>query len=464
MTLRAALENPGDLFRPLRVHAPEVREIPRQTALIVDGGGTLKQSISVAEAQAQLIAAFHDERLDSLRRRDLRGAPRCFFDGPKPLAETPAVMQALLDRIADQQQKSAVLAAVLQYLEHFDPANPGLVKLGQWLDTVVRSWPWPWKERATQFRLFDVANAPARLAKEVLEGDMPSDKVLVEVGLPEAVAAGALGEAVFAAGCASVATLKGNAAMAPQQRLLSWGKRGDRFGYDRLFPEFTSALLSPFSQSEPSDEHRNRIMSELDAIAGDPRVRPAKWAGVQDRAPEAYATLLQWLTKASVYQFFDIVDRVAEQHMWRYRRAFWTAYLEAGHIDRAWVVFGANGARLAKQAAVQSGEKGLAQFGRLDSGGGKTPDHAALIMVIGDLTIAEWSHNGKYNIWRRGDRTTPKLFRSTYHPDELRNAPIDGSHTSADKFNWQRNVAAIIRSETLRSTPMNKWQPGAQRR
>jgi hypothetical protein len=71
-------------------------------------------------------------------------------------------------------------------------------------------------------------------------------------------------------------------------------------------------------------------------------------------------------------------------------------------------------------------------------------------MRIGDLTVVEWSHNGKWNVWKRGDRNAPTLFRQNdrgrpdYRPQELMNAPTNGSHTSQ----WRWTVADIIRRET----------------
>ena len=142
-----------------------------------------------------------------------------------------------------------------------------------------------------------------------------------------------------------------------------------------------------------------------------------------------------------------MVDR---PDMWAERRRFWTAYLKANLISEAWVVFGADGARRADQASRRLEDKGLSMFGRLASGGGRTSEHAALVMRIGDLTIVEWSHNGKWNIWKRADRSAPALFRQNdrgrpdYQPQELMNAPTSGSHTSQ----WRWTVADIVRRET----------------
>jgi hypothetical protein len=463
MTLKAVLEAPDDLLRSLKFRTPAVTALARAVRAINDRGQVSGADEPIADLQERIALAVQNRAIDALRPRELRRSPNGFFDGPRPIARDAATREAVLALIAKRQQKSAVLAAIFQFLERFDPGDLDVVRVGQWLDEIVRQWDWSWRERAVEYELFRAGDAPERLARAVLASDQLPSRVLDDIGLPEAIATGALGEAAFAAACQL--TLRSNEAdvVRLQQRLIGWGHGGSRFGFDRLFPLYVSALLDPWANVEPPEEHRRVIMRELEEYAGDPRIRSAKWNVIKDRAPSAYDILLRWLTKLSVYQFFDIVDRVADRNMWAYRRAFWTAYLEAGHIEQAWVVFGENGARLARLAAKQSGDKSLGYFGKLESGGGRTPDHAALVMRIGSLTIAEWSHNGKYNIWRSGDRTAPKLFEDRYEPDELRFGTIDGSHSGNEYFSWQQNVARIIRNETRRATNMAAWRPERRR-
>lgn len=465
MTLKATLNESADLFRLLRVHAPQVRDIAREANKIIYKGGTIGQEVSVADIQEKLVAAFKQGKLANLNRRELRQVPRGFFDGPLPIAIEAPLRENVLQLIGNRRQKSAVLASVFQYLEWFDPQNEALKLVGEWLDEVVRGWSWPWHDRAIRYQLFKVNEAPSRLAVTVLNNGMPVHRVLEDIGLHEFSATGALVEYAFAAACLFVSRTDQSKVVVLQERLIAWANRGSGFSYEKLFPLYVSALLEPWESLEPTEVHRRAIIGELEEYAGDPRVRPAKWNVVKDRAPKAYAVLLRWLTKASVYQFFDIVDRVTDNEiMWKYRRAFWTSYLEVGHIEQAWVVFGASGQRLARQLAKESDDKGLMYFGKLAKGGSRSPNHTALVVKIGDLTIAEWSHNGKYNIWKKNDAGAPKLFQDYYQPDDLRLAPIDGSHTSSENFGWQRTVAAIIKNETGRSTPTSDWQPNKRRR
>lgn len=464
MTLKAALANASNILAPLRVKAPDMREFTQATSKIIDDGGSLLTPISTEDIQHLIRNKFEKGALSSISRRELRSAPKGFFDGPAPLASDRTLFTSILSEIRDRQQRSAVIVAIFQYLEYYNEHHEEIDLLGRWLDQVAQNWDWPWKYRAEKHHLFSVRKAPTLLAEAVLNSALSADAVLEEIGLSTAAASGYLGEAAFRTACLNLKSIDPISAPESQTKLIAWSNRGGEFAFQRQFASFASALLTPWAHVEPTDEHRANITMVLEGYAGDPRTRPAKWGSLSDQYPEAYAILLRWLTKASVYQFFDIVDRTADQNMWKYRRAFWTSYLEAGHIEQAWVVFGANGQHLARQAAKKSDDRGLMSFGKLIRGSGKSPDHAALIMKIGDLTIAEWSHNGKYNIWGRRDKFAPKLFQSEYDSDELRGAPVEKSHIGADRYYWQSDIASTIKSATGLITPTNSWKPSRKSR
>lgn len=228
--------------------------------------------------------------------------------------------------------------------------------------------------------------------------------------------------------------------------------------YPPAFPDAARALLLPWDGEDPPADHRARLIEVLEQLGGgDPRTKPAAWRAVKEQAPQAYSVLMRWLTRASVFQFFDIVDQSLASDpqgrlMWAYRRRFWTSYLlgedGAPEIEEAWVAFGADGAWLAKKAARENSEAGLAAFGRQED---KSGSHAALIMRIGDLVVVDWSHNAKCNFWRKGDRGIPALYRDSYPRGTLYSAPEQHSHVAPANFSWQRKFAEIIEGRSFYS-------------
>ena len=108
------------------------------------------------------------------------------------------------------------------------------------------------------------------------------------------------------------------------------------------------------------------------------------------------------VAQATLSQFLEVVDRVAERQQWHYRRAFWTAYIERRVVSNAWVAFGTTGAQVARRLADDSADTLMRHFAAL---GGAGTDQAVLLLHIGDLIIADWSHNGRFGF---GGNETPR--------------------------------------------------------
>jgi EH_Signature domain len=78
--------------------------------------------------------------------------------------------------------------------------------------------------------------------------------------------------------------------------------------------------------------------------------------------------------------------------------------------------------------------------------GGAAADQAVLLLRIGDLTIADWSHDGKLRIWRRGT-AAPELNLKSYSAPDLRlDSDFELVHLPPD--GWQQRTEAYIRRHT----------------
>lgn len=454
--LLVLLENDDVLTKGLKVRAPEPLLLRRAVeAIRLDVREVnLEATGALQERVAALLKAAPDTLL---RRNDLRESCKTFLSPPRAPGRHEEIGSAILQQIKQAERRAALFALLDAYLDGFSADDDDVVRLARSLQSLTKRWPWregdPWPDRISTFHLLDPNAAPKALAKAVLSSDFEVMRVLDAAGLTtEGRRTGGLAEAAFSQGCASVAATNAGAVIAPQHRLIQWAGASGTLRYPRAWPDYANALFKPWSKTEPAKLHKAMIMEHAMAYASDPRINVARWRPVKDTMGEAYDTLVRWLTQASVRQFFDIVSQTMTDRpdMWAERRKFWTQYLDAEMISAAWVAFGSDGASLATRAASRTNDKSLAMFGRLGSGGGRSPQHAALIMRIGDLTIAEWSHSGKWNIWTSKDKRHPDLFRHNgrrlpdYDPSELMNAPTSGSHTSG----WHYKIAQVIRNET----------------
>lgn len=468
--LASLLSRPDALSGRLKVRPVEPTALQKLVTNMPGVAGSRLNPEQTGALQQRLHEAAAANAVDALRSRDLREACKVFLHAPAPLIDNTETTEAILRRVQAKEQRSALLALVAAYIDGFREdeqfaAFAGRVRqlVGRWTGRPIAPWP----ELHKSVGLFDPTKAPANIAAAVLGGQQPPTQVLARLGLDTTIRQrGGLAEAAFIAATRVVAAKRGQSVIPLQERIIEWVRDSDgRLVFARAFPDAVAALLLPWADADPPDDHRARLIDVLQALGGgDPRTKPGAWRAVREQAAQAYAVLMRWLTRASVFQFFDIVDRSlardpAGRTMWAYRRRFWTSYLlgedGAPTIEEAWVAFGDEGAWLARQAARENNEAGLAAFGTQEDRSGT---HAALIMRIGDWTIVDWSHNAKCNFWRKGATGAPHLYQSRYPTGALYSAPRKYPHSSPSTYTWQKTFAEIIEARRF-YVERRSWRP-----
>ena len=237
-------------------------------------------------------------------------------------------------------------------------------------------------------------------------------------------------------------------------RLLDWAKRlASPVQKSRHRVAFADALLKPWYRKRPPDTVKSTLITFFVGAYGDPRMeghRQYQWKGV---APEAISVLMGWLAGDTLRGFMRVLERTADE-IWSFRRKFWMAFYDAGHIEEAWLALGSDARLVARKLLVD--ERGMG-FGRLE--GGAAPNQSVLLLKIGHLVFTEWSHNGSLRAYEDGERGTPKLYETEYHGTDLR-APISMDfhggvnvnpelrHMNSTGGTWQRKARDFIRQQT----------------
>jgi hypothetical protein len=229
--------------------------------------------------------------------------------------------------------------------------------------------------------------------------------------------------------------------------LIDWGTADGELRYPTHAGGLAHALLLPWTKTSVSEDIQKRVQNFLVERYGDPRLQAKRWNMVND---DAKRVIFSWLAKDSLNQFLDVVGTTAKAHQWEYRRAFWMAYFKAGHISESWVVFARNPAANARRLAAQMDNPSMRSFGEFQQSSGATADQAVLLLKIGALTVADWSHDGACRIWKGSNQAVPELYwhgRKGYVKHGLTDG-CDFQKTHWPQGNWQAEAAKFIGKHT----------------
>lgn len=208
-------------------------------------------------------------------------------------------------------------------------------------------------------------------------------------------------------------------------------------------PFIAKALLYPYIEREPDDELRLQIIDTLVRLYKDPRLNATGWAEVDS---DLVSILLRWLTAESFEMLMEVLNSSNQSMQWRSRERFWRRYIQKGYVKEAWVAFGPDAERQAAKL-IRSGElRSRGSFGVLDRSQIQG-HHSVLLMRIGDLTISEWTHDGKVRFYRSRNSAAPALYKLRYNPDVLR-GDTKTDHYKVHLGDWQYDVAQYIREVT----------------
>lgn len=442
-----------------------------QRSKLAELAANLPEAVLTAKPPRDIRQLAHEilECLDSgsqLSRRQVREAAWCLWHKDTQLAGQPDVLKAILEAVSEAVRPSAFNSLATAFADYFDPGMAGVDAVSSCLQRLADRWDTPWSRLHKDFAFFDTRIGPERLAAAVIAQNRPAPDIIREYDI------GAMGAKSGYVRAVTVSLLDqlANGAEPDHLRRLekveryALDERGEP-SFDGLLGKIAEALLKPFGQSRPEQTIRDRFLSLLLRLLGDPRVPSSRnrWHHV----PAFLTAIVRgWLTEQSLRQFLDIVDQTAVEHMWKYRRAFWEAVYDAGLISEAWVAFGPLGQRLVRQHFDRN-----ASFARLETDGKSVEQgHAVLLLKVGDGIIADWSHNGKYNIWKSSsDRTAPRLYKSVYGSDEVRivasgsghyetSTLISRSHMGSENYGWQNHVAQILYEMTGIRVPQSKYR------
>lgn len=400
------------------------------------------------------------EGLSSLSKRQIRRSPWVIFDGfegAPALASDPGFVDLFVTELVARKAHRAITELLTCFLFFYPERLSTFDRLRHLL--AVRLLPLGgsprmehWRDCVHSCRLLE-ADAPETVARRIAESaGLPND-TLASCGLKGMLCEGNLVREAFGQWLAQAGQgmCSGTLSPADLKRILDYALVGDgdqfRLRFGSLRVELADRLLRPFAEGHPTQAHRALVKEFVLRHYGDPRIVGGRgWQGVCD---QARGVVLRWLVTTTLEDFFRLLEHAAEtdataRRHWRYRKAFWDAYLRAGHMRDAWVALGPK----ARDAAGRFLSEESKAYGRIE-GAGVQQNHSVLLLRIGDLTISEWSHSGKVRIWNGNSRHAPTFYDGQYTRSDVTTEPkAEGSHHGSERGTWQANFAGYILQET----------------
>ena len=407
-----------------------------------------------------LIEKARNSGIPSFTLRELRwlaGALWRKVDGGC-IAENSELLSEYLRKIISLRKRSHFRALAWSYLYHFsldELDKLGFIEVVNALVEMLDFAPTKWQERHEHWGIFSGADAVQSIAEHFLSADN-NEQAIAEaakkIGLDNQLTHSGIAPAAFRTAMRKYANVPQEEQENYLDSLIAWhGFATQTAGFCN--PDYAEGLLCPWIGKKPPEGIHSKTRQVLLATLGDPRIQQEKWLGVDDNAR---TVMFRWLIEVSLEQFFSVITHVAQygegEHMWERRKHFWYAFYRRGALSEAWVAFGRKGTAYLRRS---SDEVHYAEVG------GAQPNHAVLLMRIGNLTIADWNVNGRCHIWHSGNPNIPKFYENSYSAYELGkgNDESDQSFVHVANGNWRSEVANYIRDRTGIDIPYTQYAP-----
>lgn len=408
------------------------------------------------EAMWRQVAAIWRQRrsLAGLSPKVMRKMPYLLYFVPQSgyrFIDVPNFVPTYLHYLEQRPTSRTVRTMLKLFLQEYPVGSRSFDIVRLFLKQILQKLQTPtleeWRRRVDQYGLLDAR--PVQLASHLLTAADP-EFIVRDAGMNEEWNAWGILREARAIIWDQVETRIRASRNLPfdVERFIRSSARAGRLRIISEKERIALALVRPFENDPPPIDVRKKIVDFFVVTCardyGDPRIQRANWATVDKSVVES---LKKWMVEETLEDFFRLFDQTSNQYQWRYREAFWKAYLRRGYIREAWVVLGKNARSVVKTARDVSVEK----YGKLL---GALSTQSALLMRIDDLIIAEWTENGSIRIWMDGQPGAPELYATEYDSTILRSSDVAFEHRGSPNGLWQRQVAEYIEAYTgLRVSP-----------
>lgn len=220
--------------------------------------------------------------------------------------------------------------------------------------------------------------------------------------------------------------------------------------------DYYEAILSPFQKTVPSADVQKVLTGTLVRKFDDPRI--ADWprlAGVngEERKSACLSTIKRWLSIEYLDLFIRIIEATAVDHQFKPRKRFWLKYFEKGVISDLTLILASDANAVARKTRGEASDSEYMKWASLNLA---LTNQSVLLMRLGDLVIAEWSHSGAMRFWKAGSKEAPEFHLREYNAADLRSGSIRvkvggdyrDSIVHTPNGQWMRSASDAIEFQT----------------
>ena len=373
--------------------------------------------VNADEIIARARQKFVSQSGDDLTEKEMRALAYLSLS----LSESDAFFSGFFSRIQVAKSRRIISALFSSYVMNFDKDDPVVLRASEIIkknrDLLSKSWV----RRLDNCDLLAPKKIEKQLADRIIEkGD--DRQVFEDAGLIGAFAGSLLVQNTMIVLAKTVG------------RRVEKGDTGALYDFlkmicvgDRIKPQAGAAALiaglKPFMDNAPSAHLKGLLQNIFINSFSDPRVSTSQWPELSQRdgggqlRAECMGLIKRWLNFEAIELFFKVIAAHAPDEQFEPRRTLWQSYFDQEFVGDAHIILGPSAALTARRLKKEDETARGLLWGDLT---GANPDQSVLLMQIGDLTVAEWSHNGKFRAWANDSTRKPKFYKKAYSAGELR--------------------------------------------
>ncbi len=397
--------------------------------------------------------AFYAEggQIENVSDRDLQLALQV-LDSP-PLSSVPGSPEIFIDEAVRRDSRRLSRSLYRAYLNQFDPGERLTAQLAAAVANCLDRLPLRQRQAIERHELLDYKAAPTRVSNLAMSGKDPSAE-MDAIGLWRDLQTSAFACAAMHSGAHQVTEACQAGDLGTLEKYTQWVTQ-DSHAVSGVEGALMRSLLLPFAQSAPPEPIKAYLVQFFLKVFGDPRLSASGWPNVSGDDGEgvrtaAISVVMRWLAAEFLELFIKIIDETAAERMWDARKKFWLPYFENDHVSNITLILSSEADYLARTMQRQNENLSHLTWSRLKEA---LPNQSVLLMQIGDLTIAEWSHSGKIRFWRQGYEQGPKFHAQVYRAYSLRNR----------SYRFKLVASSKAASDGITHDPTGRWREKARK-